>query len=423
MRSSKNVIPIKTAKHTAAGPSRSQKDSTRLTRSSSIRRRGENTITTTASLHEASFALQEDRYARQRLIPCWDQDRIAATRVLVAGCGALGNEVIKNLALIGVGHLILVDFDRVELSNLPRSVLFRNTDIGTPKASTAAREVRRLNPDLEVAAIDGDLETCLGLGQIKDCDLILGCLDSIYARWILNRACYRAGRPWINAGISATVGEVSLYLPGRGPCYECGMTRLMWQQIHERRSCSMMSRKLPPRTIAATATIASATAALQVNETLAWIHGQGLASGAMLVLSMNPYSLSIVTAEKNHECMAHETYFPATVIEAGNQMTAAQMLSEVSGAISLQLDFDVVESWLCPNCGIHPAGKRLSVVAEDEAPCPTCGTDRLPQLVHEIALTSVLANRSLLSLGVPPRSILRVHTLDGARYLELAPEI
>jgi adenylyltransferase/sulfurtransferase len=364
--------------------------------------------------------LQEDRYARQRLIPLWDQDRIAATRVIVAGCGALGNEVIKNLALIGVGHLILVDFDRVELSNLPRSVLFRDKDIGSPKASTAAGGVRRLNPNIEVTSIDGDLETCLGVGQIKECDLVLGCLDSIYARWILNRACYRAGRPWINAGISATVGEVSLYLPGHGPCYECGMTRQMWQQIHERRSCTMNSRHLPPRTIAATAAIASATAALQVNEALAWIHGQGLAPGAMLVLSTHPYSLSTVTAEDNRECMAHEIYAPTTAIEAGNHITTAQLLREVSGAKSLQLDFDVVESWLCANCGIEPAGKRLAAVTEGEAPCPICSSERVPQLVHEIALESSLADRSLHSLGVPAKSILRIHTLEGACYLELA---
>ena len=169
----------------------------------------------------------DDRYARQRMVGCWDQEKISQASILVAGAGALGNEVLKNLALLGVGRILMVDFDRIEISNLSRSVLFREQDLHQPKASTAARALQQLNPEICVEAIDGDLETDLGLGQIRDYDLVLGCLDSIYARWALNRACQRAGRPWINAGINATVGEVSLHVPGEGACYECGMTQQM----------------------------------------------------------------------------------------------------------------------------------------------------------------------------------------------------
>src|SRR5438046_2685512 len=181
-----------------------------------VRRHGE--------ANQESFA---DRYARQRLISAWDQEKISRASILVAGAGALGNEVLKNLALIGIGRILIVDFDRIEISNLSRSVLFREQDLHEPKASTAARALQRLNPEMCVEAIDGDLETDLGLGQIRDCDLVLGCLDSIYARWALNRACQRAGVSWINAGISATVGEISLHVPGEGACYECGMTQQM----------------------------------------------------------------------------------------------------------------------------------------------------------------------------------------------------
>ena len=128
---------------------------------------------------------------------------MSKSKILVAGAGALGNEVLKNLALLGAGHILIVDFDRVEISNLSRSILFREEDLGMPKASTAARALQRLNPEICVEAIDGDLETDLGLGEIRDYDIVLGCLDSIYARWLLNRACQKAGRPWINAGINA----------------------------------------------------------------------------------------------------------------------------------------------------------------------------------------------------------------------------
>src|SRR6516162_3801638 len=83
-----------------------------------------------------------DRYARHRLIPWWDQELLSLSKVLVVGAGALGNEVLKDLALLGVGHIMVVDFDVVELSNLSRSVLFSDSDIGRPKAQAAAEATR-----------------------------------------------------------------------------------------------------------------------------------------------------------------------------------------------------------------------------------------------------------------------------------------
>src|SRR4051794_989267 len=80
----------------------------------------------------------DDRYGRLRLIPWWRQERLAAARVLVVGAGALGNEVIKNLALLGVGTTLVIDLDDVEPSNLSRSVLFRAEDGGQPKSDVAA---------------------------------------------------------------------------------------------------------------------------------------------------------------------------------------------------------------------------------------------------------------------------------------------
>src|SRR5215472_7394542 len=89
-----------------------------------------------------------DRYSRLRLISWWRQERLAAARVLVVGAGALGNEVIKNLALVGAGTVYVIDFDTVEPSNLSRSVLFRAEDGGQAKAVVAAWRARELNPDI-----------------------------------------------------------------------------------------------------------------------------------------------------------------------------------------------------------------------------------------------------------------------------------
>src|SRR3954471_12068118 len=96
---------------------------------------------------------ESDRYSRLRLIPWWRQERLAAAKVLVVGAGALGNEVLKNLALLGVGTVFVIDLDLVEPSNLSRSVLFRAEDGGRGKAEVAARRACEINPDVTFIAM------------------------------------------------------------------------------------------------------------------------------------------------------------------------------------------------------------------------------------------------------------------------------
>ena len=103
--------------------------------------------------HELLIIDDDDRYSRLRLIGWWDQERLASARVLVVGAGALGNEVLKNLALVGIGTVLIVDFDEIEKSNLARSVLFRTSDCGRPKAEVAAESMREMNPDTNALAI------------------------------------------------------------------------------------------------------------------------------------------------------------------------------------------------------------------------------------------------------------------------------
>src|SRR5947208_560139 len=97
-----------------------------------------------------------DRYLRHDLIDWFDQDLLKRLRVLVVGAGAVGNEVIKNLVLLGVGAIRIVDFDHIEVHNLTRSVLFSEADVGKSKAEVAAAAAQRLDPNCKVEAITGD---------------------------------------------------------------------------------------------------------------------------------------------------------------------------------------------------------------------------------------------------------------------------
>src|SRR5436190_20571953 len=106
---------------------------------------------------EILFIDDADRYSRLRLIQWWDQEKLRAAKVLVVGAGAIGNEVLKNLALLGIGHVWVIDFDCIEDSNLTRSVLFRQADRGQSKSRIAARAMQDINPDVQVHAIHGNV--------------------------------------------------------------------------------------------------------------------------------------------------------------------------------------------------------------------------------------------------------------------------
>ena len=111
-------------------------------------------------------AQHNDRYHRLKLIPWWDQQRLRDSKVMVVGAGALGNEILKNLALLGVGHILVCDFDHVEPSNLSRSVLFRPNDTGQSKSQIAAERTHELNSDVQAAWLHGDVGSGSGTRSV-----------------------------------------------------------------------------------------------------------------------------------------------------------------------------------------------------------------------------------------------------------------
>ncbi|MEY9927465.1 molybdopterin/thiamine biosynthesis adenylyltransferase [Catenulispora sp. GP43] len=200
----------------------------------------------------------EDRFARTRLVEGWDQDRLAAATAVVMGVGALGNEVAKNLALAGVGRLILCDPDTVAVANLSRTVLFTEADVGRPKADVAADALARLSPGTAVTVRRADLVAGVGLGELADADLVLGCLDTLRARMRLLGRCALVDAALVDGGTLPWGGEVRLRLAGDEACYACalsprerGASDLPW-------SCAEPFDAGPvPSTIAGTAAVAS----------------------------------------------------------------------------------------------------------------------------------------------------------------------
>ena len=211
------------------------------------------------------------------LLSWFKKERVKNARVLVAGAGALGNEVVKNLALFGVGHIYVVDFDRIELSNLTRSVLFREEDAYSHsyKAEIVAKRAREINPQIKVTPIVGNLFSEVGLGLYRSVDVVIGCLDSRIARYLLNRLSLRAGKSWIDGSIENLTGVVKVYTPGMN-CYECGLSREEFNNIMLRTGCADVVRtQSSAGRVATTPISASIVGALQVQEAMKLIHMEG----------------------------------------------------------------------------------------------------------------------------------------------------
>ncbi|MBQ9575821.1 MAG: HesA/MoeB/ThiF family protein [Muribaculaceae bacterium] len=208
------------------------------------------------------------------LLSWFKKDRVKNARVLVTGAGALGNEVVKNLALFGIGHIYVVDFDRIELSNLTRSVLFREEDAlaHSFKAEVVARRAMEINPQIKVTPIVGNLFSEVGFGLYQMVDVVIGCLDSRLARYLLNRLCMRAGKTWIDGSIENLTGVVKVYTPGIS-CYECGLSREEFNIIMLRTGCADVVRtQSSAGRIATTPISASIIGAIQVQEAMKVIH-------------------------------------------------------------------------------------------------------------------------------------------------------
>jgi adenylyltransferase/sulfurtransferase len=369
------------------------------------------------------------RYDRHHLIDWWDQNLLSKSRVLVAGAGAIGNEVIKNLALLGVGTIWIIDFDTVDITNLTRSILFREEDIGRPKAEVAAARAKVINPLLDIFALPGDLELDLGLGLLREFNLVFGCVDSIHARWVLNRSCRRVGVPWIDAGIGPSSGEISFFLPDHSVCYECSMTPAMWKEIDKRYSCMKMLNEIPADTQPTTAIAASVCAAIQVQQALAWLHGFSsrncLGPGQRLFFQMKPYDMLVHDVSPDPDCLAHVPPIKEIIPFPGDLsvLTPYSIMQSLHGkgieAISLVLGFDLVTSLECPGCEPKEAIGPVKKFSGKSAQCPSCGGLRKPVLVSEIAADGPLVHKTLAVIGIPTRPILSIKTPNEYRYIEI----
>jgi molybdopterin/thiamine biosynthesis adenylyltransferase len=354
-------------------------------------------------------AAAEDRFGRFRLIGWWDQEKIRTARMLVIGAGALGNEILKNLALLGFTQIVVVDLDAVEASNLSRSILYRAGDIGRAKAEAAAEAVRNILPEAQVQPIRGDVVHGLGLGLFHWADVVLAGLDNREARLWINRACWKMNRPWIDGAIEGINGVARAFLPGCPPCYECTLGETDWAILNKRMSCNLLALEASSEgKVATTPTISSIIAGLEVQEAVKLLHGLPVLAGqGFLFEGLNHTSYKIQYTE-NVACMSHYTLEKVVALEqTSRELTLEQVLERARqdlGAKDATLEFsrDVIHKLACAGCGAEEeVFAAVGALAYARGKCPRCGQRRAVITAHGYSGTELYGKRTVADMGLP----------------------
>jgi adenylyltransferase/sulfurtransferase len=382
---------------------------------------------------------RNDRDATLKLIDWFEIDRVHSAKVLVIGAGAIGNEVLKNLALLGFGHVFIIDRDTIEMSNLSRSVLYRADDNGKEKASTAARAMRSLNPSVKTTYQKGDVTLDLGLGLLRRMDVVIGCLDNNQARLYINRACWKVGRSWIDAGIGQLNGQVRVFSPGNGACYECSLSEAQYEEM--RVPCNLLASKYESEgKIPTTPTIASIMGAVQVQEALKLLDeerwkGRTL-SGREFLFNGTVGESSVVSLPVKESCFSHSTMDLSKLVElreAGSQTTVAELLrmarQYLGDSAVIDLNFELCVEMRCPNC--HNATRMLCPerkIFREQLACETCGRDRYLVTTHTLGGTPSdyeedFLGSTLADLSVPILEIIEARGNGISRYFELTGDL
>jgi molybdopterin/thiamine biosynthesis adenylyltransferase len=360
--------------------------------------------------------------ARQELITWWDQAKLRAANVLVVGAGALGNEIVKNLALVGVGNITIVDMDTIELSNLSRCIFFRESDDGSYKAEVLAREAERLNPYTKTRYFTTPVQD-LGDAYLQQFNLIIAGLDNREARVWLGGAARRAGKVWIDAAIEGLMGKVQTFTPD-GPCYACSMGDKDWELLAHKKSCKLLgTEEILAGHTPTNATTSSIIAGIQTQEAIKYLaevdpsmHALENKVWRMIGEQMATFSSLI---EIDEFCPFH--FDP---IETTHHAELPSRLSELWGSLSLDDDTQIgfYDDFLfihgCSPCNTAPTFGYKDLLGK-QGVCQKCGAERLVDLQSRISKNDPITDLYVEREFWPQHTFAQIRKPDGEERIEL----
>ena len=232
-----------------------------------------------------------ERYTRQMDITGWGkevQDKLSQSRVCIVGVGGLGSPVSLYLAAAGVGTIVLCDYQDVELSNLNRQILYSSDDIGSSKVKQARKRLVQLNPNITVEAFEALIDDGNAASLFDGADIIIDCLDSFEARFMLNRYSAKNGVPFVHAGITEFYGQLALLNPPHTPCLQCFI------------SPEATKKGAPPPVLGATAGVLGSFQAVMALKALSGVFKTG--DSLFYLIDLLNMSFEQVNLQKNPNC-------------------------------------------------------------------------------------------------------------------------
>ena len=369
----------------------------------------------------------------------FEQQRVSAAHVMVVGCGALGNEVLKNLVLLGVGHIVAIDFDKVEIGNLSRSVLFSKSDADAHrmKVDVIAERLKAMNPAVEVETICGDVAYDVGLGLIQRMDVVIGCVDSRWARYCINRLCMRAGIPWVDGAIEELEGTARVFVPGQN-CYACNLGPEGLKDLARRMSCSgIIRRHEEVGSVPTTSIMASIIGAVQVQEAMKLVDKKTFENewtslcGKMFYYEGQHLTTKLLDFQAyDDDCAVHDRWTPIRQSELTADTTVADALMMICRLLVVQqvlicLENDCFVDYveerkndrrtmvMCPGRAVE------SFIEKDEMLRGIPNSGLYQHEFREIGDHFPYQELTLAQLGIPTNDVLHVIADDKDYYVEI----
>lgn len=371
-----------------------------------------------------------------QLMSWWDPETVQNAKIMVVGAGALGNEVLKNLALMNVGNILIVDFDTIEYSNLCRSVLFRGSDVKQHKlkSEVAAQRIQEINPNIKVMTISGDIGIDVGLGVFRNMDVIIGCLDNRLARLYINRLCFKVGKTWIDGAIENLAGQLNVYQSGVA-CYECQLHESERINIRAKMGCPDIARRYSAQGRIPTTPISSSIiGAMQVQEALKIIHGNEKASMAGESFYYEGMTNTVIQSKApplQEDCLSHFGYKNEDIVEA-EELSHTSSLKEVFEFLRekfedehpvIELDHELVLELTGEESGISHSLMYAKPHLSDKLTRSYLKTNenvRITESLQKIDGTFPKLQASLKDIGIPPFHMLNVWAKGDTHLVELS---
>ena len=370
-----------------------------------------------------------------QMLSWWKSETIKAAKVMVVGAGALGNEVLKNLTLLNVGHILIVDFDTIEYSNLSRSVLFREKDCEEKalKAAIAAERIKEINSNVSVQYINGDVTLDVGLGVFRRMDVIIGCLDNRLARLFLNRFCYRVGKTWVDGAIENLIGQVNVYKPFE-TCYECSLKEADWKTIKVKMGCAdVAKRNFSQGRIPTTPISSSIVAAIQTQEALKVVNEnhKKLMLESFYYEGMNNLILQLKQEELKQDCFSHFRYENIIESPLSNSNSIMDLLDWAEdyfkdNSLYVKLDFDIALKVVASKSGesykvVLPKLKLTEEKMKEFQSIPN-ETIIITEEANELDRNFPYLKKSMEEIGIPFLQILTIYSQGESYFVELTED-